>query len=256
MSRAYKLLIVEDEEPLLRAIVDEFESKGFEVDYSWNGSEGLKKALTNTYDLILLDLMLPGANGFEICQQVKAQKPDCVVVFLTAKSSQEDLIHGLELGADDYITKPFSLKALVLKVSAILRRVGVHFREDERFVIGDAILIDCLNRIGRHLKSDQTPDQTQPPISFTQREVEILQHLKQEAHRPVSRSELLHEVWGYRRGGLQTRTVDIHIAKLRKKIEANPKVPQILITLRGSGYRLMLGLPASEEDSYEVAAGA
>jgi two-component system response regulator RegX3 len=255
MSRAYKLLIVEDEEPLLRAIVDEFEAKGFEVDYSWNGSEGLKKALTNTYDLVLLDLMLPGANGFEICQQVKEAKPECAIVFLTARSSQEDLIRGLELGADDYITKPFSLKALVLKVEAILRRVGVHFKEDERFVIGGNLLIDCLNRIGRHLLEDQTPDKSRSPITFTQREIEILQHLKQESHRPVSRSELLKEVWGYRRGGLQTRTVDIHVAKLRKKIEPNPKEPEILITLRGSGYRLKLQNLVNEEQ-YEIAAGA
>ncbi len=231
MERKARLLIVEDEEPIRVGLTDVFLYHGYEVDTAANGRDGLAKALGGTFDLILLDVMLPGIDGFEICNRVRAADPEQPVIMLTAKGTDDDVIHGLTLGADDYVTKPFSVAQLVLRVQAVLRRARVGVEDLHAIRLGDEVEVDTRNLCGR--RRDE-------PLSFTRREMEMLQYLKANGERPVPREELLAKVWGYARTlGIETRTVDIHIAKLRRKIEPDPANPRYLITVRGAGYRLL-----------------
>jgi two-component system response regulator RegX3 len=172
-------------------------------------------------------------DGFEICNRVRATDPEQPIIMLTAKTSDEDIVRGLTLGADDYVAKPFSVTQLVLRVQAVLRRAGA-VREDLALIrLGDGIEIDTWNLTGQ--RGAET-------LAFTRREVDLLKYLAANAGRPVPREELLHRVWGYARGAdIETRTVDIHVAKLRRKIEPDPAEPRHLVTVRGAGYRLLLG---------------
>jgi two-component system response regulator RegX3 len=188
-------------------------------------------AVTGTFDLVLLDVMLPGMDGFEICERIRERDRDQPIIMLTAKTADEDIIQGLSLGADDYVAKPFSVAQLVLRVQAVLRRARVGADDGARIRLGSDCEIDVANLAG-HRGTE--------PVVFTRREMEILQYLGAHSMRPVPREELLNKVWGYARGlGIETRTVDIHIAKLRRKIEADPREPRYLVTVRGAGYRLL-----------------
>ena len=223
---------MEDEEAIREGLIDVLVFHGYDVDTAAEGPEGLDKALTGRFDLILLDIMLPGMDGYEICDRIRAEDRHQPIIMLTAKSSDEEIIHGLKLGADDYVPKPFSIQQLVLRVEAVLRRSQVG-QEQERTLSFGNVEIDTENLSGK--AGDEE-------ITFTKREVEVLCYLAENAERPVSRDELLAKVWGYARGlELETRTVDIHIAKLRRKIETDPKEPRNLITVRGAGYRLVTG---------------
>jgi len=227
-----RLLIVEDEVPIRVGLTDLFVFHGYEVETAADGRDGLRKALSGGYALLLLDVMLPGIDGFEICNRVRASDPEQPIILLTAKTSDEDIVLGLTLGADDYVAKPFSVTQLVLRVQAVLRRArGV--QDDLALIqLGGGLEIDTRNLSGR--RGGET-------LAFTRREAELLKYLASHAERPVPREELLHRVWGYARGaGIETRTVDIHIAKLRRKIEPDPAEPRHLITVRGAGYRLLL----------------
>jgi two-component system response regulator RegX3 len=231
MNRKLRLLIVEDEEAIRTGLIDLFVFHGYEVDFAVEGNEGLKKALSGHYDLLLLDVMLPGIDGFEICNRVRSQDRDQPIIMLTAKTSDEDIIQGLTLGADDYVAKPFSVAQLVLRVQAVLRRSQAGNDTHKLLRLGDSIEVDSANLTGRRDGES---------LSFTRREIEILKYLDCNSSRPVSRDELLHKVWGYAKNAdLETRTVDIHIAKLRRKIEPNPTHPRFLVTVRGLGYRLI-----------------
>jgi DNA-binding response OmpR family regulator len=231
MSRKLRILIIEDEAAIRTGLIDVFVYHGYEVDFSGHGVEGLNKALTGKFDLILLDVMLPGMNGFDICNRIREQDRDQAIIMLTAKSNDDDIIEGLSLGADDYVAKPFSVAQLVLRVQAVLRRTRNGMAQNQTINLGDDLSIDCQNLAGQ--REDEK-------LSFTRREIEILQYLQSNSQRPVSREELLNKVWGYANHlDIETRTVDIHIAKLRRKIEANPAEPQFLITVRGAGYRLI-----------------
>jgi two-component system response regulator RegX3 len=233
MNRKLRLLIVEDEEAIRTGLIDLFVFHGYEVDFAAEGGAGLQKALNGNYDLILLDVVLPGMDGFEICNRIRSQDRDQPIIMLTAKTSDEDIIQGLTLGADDYVAKPFSVAQLVLRVQAVLRRSGAGDDTNNTISLGDAIEIDSANLTGRRNGES---------LSFTRREIEILQYLECHSSRPVSRDELLHKVWGYAKNAdLETRTVDIHIAKLRRKIEPDPAQPRFLVTVRGLGYRLNTG---------------
>jgi len=224
-----KLLIVEDEQAILQGLVDVFVFHGFEVDSADDGKDGLEKALTGKHDLILLDIMLPSIDGFEICNKIREQDKNQPIIMLTAKSSEEDIITGLTLGADDYIAKPFSIRELVLRVNTVLKRVHLQNHENNILQIA-TIQIDTANLV--QINDDN-------PRSFSRREIDILQYLQQHSERPVSREELLEQVWGYKQAdAIETRTVDIHIAKLRRKIETYPKQPEWIMTVRGEGYRL------------------
>ena len=232
MPRKTRLLIVEDETAIRVGLVDLFVFHGYEVEAAADGREGLRKALGGGYDLLVLDVMLPGVDGFEICNRVRAEDPEQPIVMLTAKTSDEDIVRGLTLGADDYVAKPFSVTQLVLRVQAVLRRART-VQEDLALIrLGNGFEIDTRNLIGR--RGAET-------LAFTRREVELLKYLAANAERAVPREELLHRVWGYARGAhIETRTVDIHIAKLRRKIEPDPAEPRHLVTVRGAGYRLKL----------------
>jgi two-component system response regulator RegX3 len=233
MPRKTRLLIVEDEVAIRTGLTDLFVFHGYEVEAAADGREGLGEALAGGYDLLLLDVMLPGVDGFEICNRVRAADPEQPIVMLTAKTSDEDIVRGLTLGADDYVAKPFSVTQLVLRVQAVLRRARA-VQEDLALIrLDDGFEIDTRNLSGR--RGAET-------LVFTRREVELLKYLAANAERPVPREELLHRVWGYARGAdIETRTVDIHVAKLRRKIEPDPAEPCHLVTVRGAGYRLRLG---------------
>lgn len=231
MNKKIRILIVEDEAAIREGLIDVFIYHGYDVDFSGDGAQGLEKALTGQFDLIILDVMLPNLNGFEICNQIREQDREQAIIMLTAKSNDEDIIEGLSLGADDYIAKPFSVAQLVLRVQAVLRRTRGVVEQGQQIQLADDVVIDCQNLSGK--RGAET-------LSFTRREIEILQFLNANSQRPVSRDELLHKVWGYANNiELETRTVDIHIAKLRRKIERDPAQPSFLTTVRGAGYRLL-----------------
>ena len=232
MQRKLRILIVEDEVAIREGLIDVFVYHGYEVDSSADGAEGLAKAITGKFDLILLDVMLPNLNGFEICNQIRQHDREQAIIMLTAKSGDEDIIEGLSLGADDYVAKPFSVAQLVLRVQSVLRRSHKVAHQNQQIQLAEDIVIDCQNLSGN--KGDES-------LSFTRREIDILQYLQANSERPVSRDELLNKVWGYAKDiELETRTVDIHIAKLRRKIEPDPSQPSYLTTVRGAGYRLLV----------------
>jgi two-component system response regulator RegX3 len=232
MERKLRLLIVEDEAAIARGLCDVFVYHGYDVRWVADGRDGLDRALTGSYDLVLLDVMLPSLDGFTICERIRAVDRDQPIIMLTAKSADEETIHGLSLGADDYVAKPFSVAQLVLRVQAVLRRARVARQQAQTLRLGDALEIDTANLSGR--RDDL-------PLAFTRREIDLLCYLAAHCERPVPREELLHKVWGYARDvGLETRTVDIHIAKLRRKIEPDPAAPRHLVTVRGAGYRLLV----------------
>ncbi|ALU43061.1 response regulator transcription factor [Pseudoalteromonas rubra] len=222
------LLIVEDEPAILRGLTDLFVFHGYEVDSEMDGEQGLKRAQQGDYACILLDVMLPSMNGFAVCEALRQSAPTQPIMMLTAKSTEQDIINGLSLGADDYVAKPFSTSELVLRVNALVRRSGWH-QHDEELILSQDV---CVN------PQTLTGTSYQQSVKYTRREVSLLSYLLRQ-NKPVSRDELLHQVWGYKTvGDIDTRTVDIHIAKLRKKIEQDPKSPRHLVTHRGEGYQL------------------
>lgn len=222
------LLIVEDEPSILRGLTDLFVFHGYGVESESDGQKGLERALNGQYCCVLLDVMLPSLNGFDICNQLRQQSRTLPILMLTAKNSEQDIINGLTLGADDYVAKPFSTSELVLRVNALVRRSG-WTGTDHTLVINNDVSVCTQTLMGKSYQQE---------IKYTRREVEILAYLQRQ-QQPVSRDALLREVWGYRTTSeIDTRTVDIHIAKLRKKIETDPKSPRHLVTHRGEGYQL------------------
>jgi two-component system response regulator RegX3 len=227
-----RILVVEDEAAIREGLGDVLVYHGFDVDAVGDGRDGLKKALSGQYDLLLLDVMLPGRDGFAICDEVRKVDRDVAIIMLTAKTSDEDIVNGLSLGADDYIAKPFSIAQLVLRVKAVLRRSRALAEAAALIKLAGDVEIDVQNLSGRRGTES---------LAFTRREMEILEYLQRNTQRPVSRDELLTRVWGYDRSAdIETRTVDIHVAKLRRKIELDAKEPRSLITVRGAGYRLLV----------------
>ena len=230
MNKQPHILIIEDEAAIRTGLTDALVYHGYRVDGVADGNQGLDKALTGKFDLILLDLMLPGTSGFEICDAIRKVDREQPIIMLTAKTSDEDIITGLSLGADDYIGKPFSVAELVLRIKAVLRRART-IGAAQTIELGSDVMVDTQNLRGTRGLEE---------LVFTRREMDILEYLHVHCERPVSRDELLNKVWGYdRNAAIETRTVDIHVAKLRRKIESDAKTPRYLITVRGAGYRLM-----------------
>lgn len=225
-----RLLIVEDEEPILKGLCDVFTFNGYEVDFAADGKSGLAKALSNNYHLLILDIMLPFIDGLTICNEVRKKDRFQPILLLTAKGDEEDIIKGLKQGADDYVTKPFSIKELIARVEAVLRRSQKLISEKDKIHWNDFI-IDPQNLTLE--KNGETQE-------LTRKEVDILRYLLKHSTRPVSRDELLKEVWGYNGTHIDTRTVDIHMVKLRKKIETDPQNPEQLVTIRNQGYKLIV----------------
>src|SRR4030095_13348742 len=210
-----KILIVEDEEAIRTGLVDVFVYHGFEVVAVGEGKEGLKKALSGLFHLVVLDVMLPGLDGFTICDEIRKKDRSQPILLLTAKGDEEDIVKGLKLGADDYVPKPFSVRELVARAEAVLRRSPKLMSEKEKIRWGD-YEIDPKNLEIRGPSKN---------AELTRREVDLLRYLIKHADRPVGRKELLKEVWGYGNTEMETRTVDIHITKLRRKIEPDPEHP-------------------------------
>lgn len=230
MTSKPRLLIVEDEPAIRSGLIDVFVYHGFEVEFAVDGEEGLAKIKRGGFDLVLLDVMMPKLDGFSVLKAVRQHDAEQAVIMLTARGSDDDVIQGLSMGADDYVAKPFSVAQLVLRVQAVLRRT----RSD---VVDDAVL--CLAE-GQRVDTRNLCLADDAEQRFTRREMDVLQYLYAHADRPVPREELLHKVWGYARdAGIETRTVDIHIAKIRRKLEPEAREPSILITVRGGGYRLL-----------------
>lgn len=222
-----RILIVEDDPAILTGLQDVLVFNGYTADGESDGGQGLATALSQAYDLILLDVMLPTLDGFSICEQLREKKPGQAIIMITAKGSEDDVVAGFKAGADDYISKPFSLRELMVRVEALLRRSGKHLG-DEQISCG-GILFDGLNlRASCGEKS----------VDLTRREMDIIVYLSRHRQRIVSKKELLTDVWHYADADIETRTVDIHILKLRKKIAALNPEAGLVQTVRGEGYRL------------------
>lgn len=230
MPKKLRILIVEDEEPIRNGLEDVFVFHGYETESASTGPLGLQKALNGRFDLVLLDVMLPGLDGFSVLERIRSVDREQAIILLTAKSADEDIIHGLALGADDYVGKPFSITQLILRVQAVLRRSRNTQENIEPIRCAD-LVFDPPNLCA--VRGDDS-------MQFTRREMDVIEYLHSHRQRPVSREELLHKVWGYaRHQDIETLTVDIHIAKLRRKIEPIPAEPRYLLTVRGAGYRLL-----------------
>jgi len=224
-----KILIIEDEEDLVKGLKINLVDEGYEIDYALNGKEGLRKALTEKPDLILLDIMLPGMNGLEICKELRLNKMDIPILMLTAKGEEIDKVIGLEIGADDYISKPFSIRELLARVKAHLRREN---RGGE--TIPGVVQLESMKIDFGHYKVIRKDDE----IDLTSLEVDVLRYLISQDGKVVSRDALLDKIWGYEKYPT-TRTIDNHILKLRKKIEIDPNHPRHILTVYGGGYRFV-----------------
>lgn len=222
------ILVIEDEPSVAIALRDSLESEGHSVEVAADGSSGFQLASNESFELILLDLMLPKMSGLEICQRLRAQDIETPIIMLTARGESSDAAFGLKLGADDYIPKPFDVGELLARIEAVLRRSIRHQNEKQTFSIGN-VQLDL-----RRLKATRDGN----PIELTPREFEILQLLIAHTGETVTREQLLHHIWG-EHASLYTRTIDAHITRLRQKIEPNPANPEYIITAHRVGYRLV-----------------
>jgi DNA-binding response OmpR family regulator len=222
-----RILVVEDDPAILKGLCDVLVFNGYAADGVSEGTRGFEAALSGQFDLVLLDVMLPGMDGFSICREIRCNRPAQPVIILTAKGSEDDVVTGFTAGADDYVSKPFSLRELMVRVEAVLRRSGKP-TGDEQIRHAD-ILFD-----GRNLQAI-CRDRTE---ALTRREMDIIVYLFRHRERIVSKVELLTEVWRYKDPNVETRTVDIHMLKLRKKIASLADGLTLIETVRGEGYRL------------------
>jgi DNA-binding response OmpR family regulator len=226
-----KILIVEDEPSMRLGLKDNLVFESYEVELAINGEEGLQKISNKTFDLIILDVMMPKMSGFDVCKAVRKMGVLTPIIFLTAKSEEIDKVLGLELGADDYLTKPFSLRELIARVKAILRRSATATAKPQV----------SAQKVGRlQLDFDQYSASCDGEIvRMSHKEFEIMHYLIENKNEVVSRYDLLNKVWGYD-SQPTTRTVDNFILRLRQRIETNPNDPRHIITVHGVGYKLIL----------------
>ena len=222
-----RVLIVEDEPLLAEGLADALRYQGYECDVATDGAAGLHAARRGAYDVLLLDVMLPELSGFEVMQALRSEGFKTPTIMLTAKGAEEDKIRGLELGADDYVTKPFAIRELIARVGAQVRRTRLDRGDGDTFEAA-GVRFD----LGR-LRAER--DGVEIPL--TPRECEIILYLRGHEGNVVTREEFLLEVWKYPTANVETRTVDNTLAALRKKIERNPADPEIVKTVRGKGYR-------------------
>jgi two-component system alkaline phosphatase synthesis response regulator PhoP len=224
-----KILIIEDEADLVKGLKLNLADEGYDVHWASDGREGLRMALEEAPDLVILDIMLPGMNGLDICRELRQKKTNIPVIMLTAKGEEVDKVVGLEIGADDYMTKPFSVRELLARIKAHLRREKREPRNVPRTCVFGEAEVDFVHfkvrRAGR--ESD-----------LTSLEVDILKYLIAHKGEVVSRETLLDKIWGYEKFPT-TRTIDNHILKLRKKIEEDPARPRHIFSIYGEGYRFM-----------------
>jgi two-component system alkaline phosphatase synthesis response regulator PhoP len=222
-----KILLVEDEPGLVLTLSDLLSAEGYDVDTAGDGNEGLEMGLSGSYDLILLDVMLPGKSGFDVCRDLRQSGVETAVLMLTARTQVIDRVVGLKLGADDYLTKPFDPSELVARVEALLRRTRKEPIEAvTRFSFGD-VAVD-FERAEVYKGAER--------VMLAGKELQLLKYLVENRGRVVPRDELLNKVWAYQRS-VSSRTVDVHVAWLRQKLEDNPQLPRHFHTVRGVGYR-------------------
>ena len=227
-----KVLVIEDNANLAFGLTRSLESEGYEVESAEDGLRGFDLAKTSNPDLVVLDLMLPGMDGYSILKKLRAEGKDVPVLILTARGEEADKVFGFRLGADDYVTKPFSLSELLARVQAILRRAKGNDEHDEGTAIeefGDV----SINTLARSVKKSSTE------VALTPKEFDLLLALVRRRGAVASRLELLKEVWGHQ-AEVMTRTVDIHIAELRRKLEKDPSSPRHILTVWKAGYRLQV----------------
>jgi DNA-binding response OmpR family regulator len=227
-----KILIVEDELNMMKGLKDNLEFEGYETDFATEGNTGLQKVLNNTYDLILLDVMLPEVSGLDICKAARKKGVNTPIILLTAKGEEIDKVLGLELGADDYITKPFSLRELLARIKAILRRApnGNEGNHEPQLVTVGNLKVNFKNYVA--IEGSQE-------VKMSHKEFEILHYLINNVGKTVDRDDLMSNVWGINYE-ITTRTVDNFILKLRQKVETDPNNPRIILTVHGIGYKLVL----------------
>jgi len=221
-----RILIIEDEAGLRLTLSDRLRSEGYEVDTASDGNSGYEKALAGGYDLILLDVMMPGKNGFDVCRDLRQQSVSTPVLMLTARGQTIDKVLGLKIGADDYLTKPFETMELLARIEALLRRRPAAGAEASFAEFGD-IRVD--------FKSTEVRRRGEL-LQLSAKEFQLLRYFVEHPGETLSRDQLLHEVWGYE-SMPSTRTVDVHVAWLRQKVEADPKNPVMIVTVHGMGYK-------------------
>ena len=224
-----RVLVVEDDPAIRQGIVDALEHAGYGTLEAERADKGLDLALRTGCDLILLDLVLPGGDGLEILRQVRAARPTLPVIILTARGEESDRVRGLRVGADDYVVKPFSIRELLARVEAVLRR-SPERPTDVRCVTVPEGTADLERREVRFADGER--------CELSEREIELLRYLASNAGRAVSRDEILSRVWGINPRGVATRTIDMHVARLREKLRDSPDQPRVLLTVRGKGYML------------------
>jgi DNA-binding response OmpR family regulator len=225
-----KILIVEDEPSMRMGLKDNLEFEEYEVDVAFNGEEGLEKIRNNKYNLVLLDVMLPKMSGFDVCKNVRKENIKVPIILLTAKGEEIDKVLGLELGADDYVTKPFSLRELLARIKAVLRR-------GENVLNSDADVEINIGKMKINFKGYKAFI-NKKTVQLSHKEFEVLRYLWNKRNSTVSREDLLSDIWGYDENPT-TRTVDNFIMKLRHKIEEDPNHPEVIITVHGLGYKLV-----------------
>jgi two-component system, OmpR family, alkaline phosphatase synthesis response regulator PhoP len=225
-----KILIIEDDPGIQLSLKDEFESEGFNVKVADDGLTGLEMTRQNPPDIIILDLMLPYMNGYEICKKLRQERNEVPIIMLTVKDQEVDKVLGLELGADDYVTKPFSLRELLARVNALLRRSAETIPESSVFSIGETLF--DLKKYEAFKKGER--------IEYTTLEFHILKLLSERRGLAVARTEFLFRVWGENNTLVTERTIDSHIANIRQKLEDDPANPRYITSIRGVGYKLVV----------------
>jgi two-component system alkaline phosphatase synthesis response regulator PhoP len=224
-----RILLVEDEPGLVLTLTDRLEAEGYLVDNASDGEIALTKALNESFDLVILDWMLPKKSGLDVCRELRQNSVDVPVIMLTARGELVDKVVGLQIGADDYVTKPFEMMELTARIGALLRRVPSRAGTGPGVVQFGNVRVDF--RKAEVLRSGH-------PVVLSAREFQLLRYLAERRGDTVTRDELLSKVWGYQ-SMPETRTVDVHMAWLRQKLEENPQYPEFLLTVRGVGYRLV-----------------
>ncbi len=224
---AHAILAIEDDAAIRRGIVDALTFNGYRVSEAGDGTSGLRMAINTEYDLLLLDLALPGTPGMEILRAVRQARPTQPVIVLTAKGDESDRVAGLRGGADDYVVKPFSVRELIARVQAVLRRSPSR-PADVATVAFEQGEVDFERREIRHSNSER--------FELSEKEAELLRYLVCNSGRAISRDELLSSVWRISPQGITTRTIDMHIARIREKLRDDSATPRILLTVRGKGY--------------------
>ncbi|MGO9124364.1 MAG: response regulator transcription factor [Terriglobales bacterium] len=223
-----KILIVEDEPNMVAGLRDNFEFEGYQVLTAPDGVAGLERALSESPDIVILDVMMPRMSGLDVCKQLKSKKPSMPIIMLTARGQEVDKVVGLELGADDYVTKPFSIRELLARVKAVLRRAGTVPKPGEKYAFGEVEV---------NLRSCQVSRKGKA-LEFSSKEFDLLKYFLNHPGETLSRDRLLEDVWGYDRFPT-TRTVDAHIVRLRQKVEPKPEDPRFILTVHGTGYKFV-----------------